>query len=127
MGLEEGAGGAQGNGDSTGRPRCGSATAPAVLGQQQSRCQPPAASHMFGGAGKENAELVPAVSSFPKLWPFGYTKPIWGSVLGDSQTFNSAAALWGEKSVFGAGREAGCVWDLGAKGVCEVPVSPTGD
>lgn len=77
---------------------------------------PGAASHMFGGAGKGNAEfLLPAPSR--SSW---YEKPIGALVLGESQTFNSAAAICGEeKSEFGAGCEAGCVWDFGGKGICE--------
>lgn len=83
-------------GDSTWGPRCGSATAPAVLGQQQSLCQPPGLPRIC--LEEQRREMQ---NSCCQLLPeaLGYEKPIGDLVLGESQTFNSAAAICEEEKV----------------------------
>lgn len=47
----------------------------------------------------QNCFLLSA--SYPELLPLagGLRRPVWGFVLRDSQTFNSAAAHWGKERV----------------------------
>lgn len=99
---EEAQGGVRGNGNGTWEPSPGSDTDLRLLGQQ---AVPLPASSLPHICLKElrrkmqNCFLLSA--SYPKLLPLagGLRGPVWGFVLRDSQTFNSAAARWGKERV----------------------------
>lgn len=99
---EEVQGGVRRNGNGTWEPSPGSDTDRRVLGQQAVPLPASSLPHIcLKELRRKMQNCFPLSASSPKLLPLagGLHGPVWGFVLRDSQTFNSAAARWGKERV----------------------------